>query len=310
VKAIFWGLVAIDVLGVAVIFLLGLAAAGSSRTSTAQVALVLLALPLLVLAAAVLLFLKAGSMPLRLLAVVVAAAPLAIAFSARAIAQVEFRSSLNDAGEMTYYRAGPYRDLAQAITRGEATVVESLAKQVEINRPGTAGMTLLGLSMRRLRADPQQLEVIRVLLAAGADPNQEAQSEFPLSVALQVSGKSGPEPVRLLLDAGANPNLADDFGSPVYFAATGVSAGLDALSLVIDRGADVNAVARNGTTALFHASMTRNWRAALMLLERGADWTLGKSVNGLDFPSLVESYATLPDENGLGEVRAFLRARR
>jgi hypothetical protein len=309
VKIIFWSLVAVDLLGVGLIFLLGLAAAGSSRTSTLQVAVVLLVLPVTLLSVAVLVFVKAGSAPMRLLAFLIAATPLAAAFSARAIAQIQFRTSLNAAGEMTFYRAGPLREMAEAISRNDSATVAALATKVEINRTGSAGMTLLGIAMRQLRRTPKQQEVLRILLDAGANPNQEAQSELPLSVAIQVSGEAGPGPVRLLLDAGANPNLADSFGSPVYFVATGVSADLEALALLIDRGADINAVTRAGTTALFSAAMTRNWPAALLLLRRGADWKVGKSANGLDFRTLVESQANLPDESGLAEVRDFLRQR-
>src|SRR5829696_66918 len=60
-RVAFWGLVALDLLGILLLFVLGLAAAGSSRTSPVQVALVLLVLPSIPLVASVVLFVRATS---------------------------------------------------------------------------------------------------------------------------------------------------------------------------------------------------------------------------------------------------------
>lgn len=308
-KIVFWGLVVVDALGIALFFLLGLAAAGSSRTSPLQVALVLLVLPASLLAGAVVLFLKAGSPGLRLLAILVAATPLAVAISARTIAQIQYNSSTNAAGEMTFFRAGPMREISEAITRNDTGTVSALVRKVDVNRAGLDGMSLLGLAMRQLRETPDRQQVLRLLLEAGANPNHAAQYELPLSVAIQLAGRAGPAPVRLLLDAGANPNLPDSFGQPVYFSATGQSAGSETLVMLLDRGADANAMTANGGTSLFAAATTRNWKAALLLLQRGADWKQGKSVNGLDFMSLVESYAGQADDSELAAVLQFIRQR-
>jgi hypothetical protein len=47
----------------------------------------------------------------------------------------------------------------------------------------------------------------------------------------------------------------------------------------------------NESTALFNAANVRNWKAALLLLQRGADWRPGRSVNGVSFKELIDSYA-------------------
>jgi multisubunit Na+/H+ antiporter MnhF subunit len=75
-RVVFWGLVAVDLLGILLLFVLGLAAAGSSKTSPAQVALVLLILPCITLVAAVAFFIRATSPVGRLVALLLAAAPL------------------------------------------------------------------------------------------------------------------------------------------------------------------------------------------------------------------------------------------
>jgi len=89
-RLVFWGLVALDLLGILLLFVLGLAAAGSSRTSSVQVTLLLLVLPGIPLAAAVVLFLRSTSPVGRVVALLLAAAPLLIVVSARAITEVSF----------------------------------------------------------------------------------------------------------------------------------------------------------------------------------------------------------------------------
>jgi hypothetical protein len=287
----FWGLVALDLLGVLLLFVLGLAAAGSSKTSPMQVALMLLVLPCIAIAAAVALFVRSASPAGRFVALLLAAAPVLILFSARAMALVQLRANTNARGEMTFFRSGPMRDIAEAIARNDSSTVASLVPKVDVNATGFMDVTLLVLAARQLRQTPERHEILRVLLAAGADPNKGAEDELPLAIAIRQSGKAGTEPVKLLLDAGANPNLTTSFGEPVYFAAVGQSAPFEALALLLDRGADVNAMKRNGPTALFEAANARNWKAALLLLQRGADWRLGRSVNGLPFKDLIDGYA-------------------
>ena len=308
IRVVFWGLVALDVLGVMILFLLGLAAAGSARTNPLQVTLLLLVLPCIPLALSVVLFVRATSPGWRALALLVAAAPLVIAVSARAIAEVQLRANTNEQGELTFFRSGPMREIAEAIARNDSSTVAALTKTVDVNRTGMSDMTLLILAMRQLRRTPEEQAVLRLLLEAKADPNKEAQYELPLAIAIQLANKTGPGPVKLLLDAGANPNLASSFGVPVYFAATGQSSNLETLTMLLDRGADVNAMSPKGETVLFAAAMTRNWKAALLLLERGADWKQGKSVDGLPFRNLIDSYAgSQGNDADFAAVRRFLQ---
>ncbi len=291
IKLIFWGLVVLDLLGVLLWFALGLAAAGSAGTSPLRVALFILVVPVLLLGLAILLFLRGGAPGWRLLAVLLAAAPLVILVSLRLVAERQFRGATNDQGELTFFRAGPMRELAEAIARNDVGAVTALVATVDVNQAGLSGMTPLMLAMRQLRQTPDRQEVLQALLRAGAAPGIGAQSELPLAVAIQLAAKAGQGPVTALLDAGADPNQRTEFGEPVFFQATGHSASAELLGMLLDRGADPNLVGRNGQTALFSAAATRNWKVALLLLERGADWTRGRSANGLSFHALVDSYA-------------------
>lgn len=310
-KLAFWALVAIDALGIGLLFLLGLAAAGSTKSNPLQVALVLLVLPGIPLLGAVLLFTRTTSSSLRLLALLLAAAPLLIAVAARTAAQVNLAQSLNEDGEMTWYRSGPLREIAEAILRNDAATVARLAPTVDVNKKGAAGMTLLVLALRQLDEHPQDLAVLEALMTGKPDPNLAGQYEHPLELAIGSSGASGVKPVLWLLDAGAKPNLENNFGDPVFFLATGVAASPDVLPLLIARGADINTLSRQGETLLISAAMMRRWKTALVLLQNGADPSLGRNVSGLTFPQIVDSEGGHDDPDGSrAAVNHFLQQRR
>jgi hypothetical protein len=318
VKVIYWGFVALDIAGLLLWFVLGLAAAGSSKTSPALVALYLLILPAIPLVVSMFVFMRSTSTLWRSIAFILAAAPLVILVSMQVFARAQFLANSNEAGDLTFFRAGPMRELVEAINRNDAAAVATLAPTVDVNRSGLADMTPLVAALRQLRETPEQQDVLKALIKAGADPNKGTATEIPLEMAMQVSDKAGPEPVRLLLEAGANPNQKNAFGTPIYFSASGLGTHVDVLTLVLDHGADLKAVDPKGETALIYASTTPNWKAALVLLRRGADWKQGRSFGGLTFAEVAEKYARekkdgampwLPAnaDDGIDAVLEFLR---
>src|SRR5678815_5887851 len=131
-RLVFWGLVALDLLGILLLFVLGLAAADSSRTSPLQVTLFLLVLPCIPLAAAVVVFLRSTSPMGRVVALLLVAAPLAVLVSTKAIADVQLRANSNERGELTFFRVGPMREIAEAIARNDSRTVASLVSTVDV----------------------------------------------------------------------------------------------------------------------------------------------------------------------------------
>ena len=85
--------------------------------------------------------------------------------------------------------------------------------------------------------------------------------------------------MRLLLEHGADPNLTTrSYTSALMFAVAGRNRGteqdlLDAITLCLDHGADVNAFDTNGATALFMA-VPRGDNVIKLLVERGAELDL------------------------------------
>ncbi len=306
-KAIFWVFVALDTMGLLLLFVLGLAAAKPSGTNPMSVVLYLLILPGLPLVASVVLFVRSHARAWRVAAFVLVALPPVLGAGMVAFSRVQFLANSNEQGELTFFRAGPMRDIVEAIRRNDAPAVAALVPQVDVNAAGMDGMTLLISALRQLRITPDRQDVLAVLLEAGADPNQGTEYEVPLEMALQIADETGPGPVKLLLDAGADPNRAAPMGLPIYFTAAGHSGSTEILTMLLDHGADLNVTGRKGERLLFYAADARNWNVVLMLLERGVDWRQGRSFNGKSFKSMLEANAGWAGgDPGFADVMQYL----
>jgi ankyrin repeat protein len=86
------------------------------------------------------------------------------------------------------------------------------------------------------------------------------------------------EMVSLLLTAGADPNVAGNHrgGRPLHYAARGNPAGdskrqVETIRTLLDAGADIHAVDKNGATPLHKAVRSRCAAAVECLLDAGAD---------------------------------------
>ena len=306
---LFWLVILLNLAVIGLWFVLGLAAAPSSHTNPLQVVGIAL-VPVILLAVLAFVFHRSTAPLWRIAATLIAAAP-ALWFTITLLADKAQIAAVSDAsGQLTFFPPGPARDIALAIQKNEAATVATLLSQVKVNDPGYEGMTLLTLAMRQLRSHPQEHEILRLLLKAGANPNIAPGNldDLPLTTALQLASKSGPEPVNLLLAAGANPNATSAFGTPAYFNAIGPpSQSPDLLPVLLERGADVQAKDKQGHSALHRAVTIPNWKAALLLLQRGADWKQVRSLQGQSFQEIVASRKTThPGEPGLAEVAQFL----
>ena len=123
------------------------------------------------------------------------------------------------------------------------------------------------------------LEIAALLLAHGADLNAATfapvrkNKSLPAALSDTVTGKTALcaaveakslSMARFLLDAGADPNQ----GNPLLAAACAKS---DLLTLLYQRGANVNQANRHGETPLICAACSKNADAVSLLLQWGAD---------------------------------------
>lgn len=151
-KILFWLLIAADTLVLGMFFVLGLAAATSTKQSGFAVATSLpFALPALVLIAAILLFTRSPSAVGRGAGLLLAAAPALLLIWMRGTASLAMRQNSNRSGEIAHFRAGPLREIADAIKINSDSTVARLAPAVDVNTRGFMDVTLLMLALRHTR---------------------------------------------------------------------------------------------------------------------------------------------------------------
>src|SRR5512145_3028533 len=111
------------------------------------------------------------------------------------------------------------------------------------------------------------LEAVRTLIASGADV--KASSAAGLA-ALHFAADDLTK-TRMLLDTGADANAVTQLGRTPLIVAASTSDSADVVRLLLSRGAHLDAADGQKTTALIAAANADNREAADLLLARGAD---------------------------------------
>jgi ankyrin repeat protein len=161
-----------------------------------------------------------------------------------------------------------------AAAYGHADVMKVLlARGADVNKRGLNGRSPLVAAVTGVGVETdleQRLEVARILIAAGADVNarEPASGLTPLFYAAGLSTTHSEQMTQLLLAHGADVRAVAMQGTPLLAAAAG-SGDRTAVQLLLDRGADVNAADRDGT-ALTSAAYGGYLEVISLLLDRGA----------------------------------------
>lgn len=111
-------------------------------------------------------------------------------------------------------------------------------------------------------------EMTRLLLIEGADPNFKCgfQRETALSKVIQFGERVNCEPIaEILLKAGTDPNIWSEDNKYTPLMAAVVQGNLNVMELLINRGADIEIIARNGYSASRYAKENGNEIAWKML---------------------------------------------
>ena len=167
------------------------------------------------------------------------------------------------------------------------------------NRPAADGMTpLVAAAMR------DHVPSIKVLLENGADVEQPGLQGFrPLALAI---AESKYEAAKALIEGGADLSVASGANglTPLMLIAgqTGPAEGArflpgstrpsDIAKALVERGADVNAQAKNGVTALMVAATHNSAPMIGLLMDAGADPAL-KNAQGLTASEMAEKNGNL-----------------
>ncbi len=161
--------------------------------------------------------------------------------------------------------------------------------------PGFAGghTDVIGATPFLLASAAADMEMMRLLLAAGADPKVPTKSNMTAIAAAtgvnRVQGESNVteaqafEVVKFLIELGVDPKPAVSTGENAMFGAA-YRGWNSVVQLLADHGTDVNAISKSGTTPWRAASgqgdrlggVLFNTETAALLVKLGADPTLGK----------------------------------
>lgn len=192
-------------------------------------------------------------------------------------------------------------DLHQAIIAKDKETVKSLIKKVDVNAQGAYGITALHHAVFTAFSWPElSLELVKLLLDNGADPNIEADGKTPLQHAImsgnlelikllfpltkkasEVFEKIGfqflPQAIRsnkldivkFLLDQGVAPYLEEAEEQPFFVAA--FLGRLEMIRAMILKIKDINCRDILRQTALHKVAKSKNVEIAQILLDHGAD---------------------------------------
>jgi hypothetical protein len=298
----FWAFVAIDSALFLILVVLGLATGGSHDGGREMSLIFFVIIPAIVIGGAVMLFLKTESSFWRVVALIIVAGPgLLIAGTRLRSAAIDYQVRQTSEGS-GYFSGRDLKRAGAAVVQRDVATLAALDKRVDVNTKGRHGMTLMELAVSQAfdtstRANGSTpLDVIRALLAKGADPNEGLQTATKL-----------PDTTVLvtLLNAGAKPGFATDQG-PVALQWLNVMPLANFVSL-LDHGMDVNLSDASGTPLIVAAAESDRWNFVLLLMDRGAD-TSGPAVRlGELVQSRIESTSERPAEMKADIARAKTR---
>jgi ankyrin len=197
--------------------------------------------------------------------------PLAARFGTTEEAQ-----AILDAGADVNARGGYYETALQAVcdrpiqSSAHATVDLLLEKGADVNITGGACYSALFAA-----AGIGDMNNIARLLENGADIHHSDILEangIPAKVtALGIAAaRNQKDAAEALLHAGADPSCYTSYGYPALMVVSSSWTGLEIFSALIEAGADVNAEAVDGGTALHEAACTGSFSKVCRLLEAGA----------------------------------------
>lgn len=165
-----------------------------------------------------------------------------------------------------FLRSGLEPDLPEAAALGDtARLTHLLGPEPAIARERANGRSADGWPLLHLAAAFADLPTVRLLLDAGAEVSQVAQTPMrnqALHAALALS--KNPESIRLLLERGADVNAVQTAGyRPLHEAAAAGRA--DLVQLLLDAGADRTVRCDRGKTAADYATERGHTQVAAML---------------------------------------------
>lgn len=178
----------------------------------------------------------------------------------------------------SFAEAGSYDDFFVAIIRDDASTVRSLLERgIDPNSRDPKGQPALSVAIRR--ESPRAFAT----LLARADVDVNALNSAGESALMLAAIAGDLMACQQLLERGAQ--VSQPGWAPIHYAASGPETRV--VRLLLDHGAEIDAAASNGTTALMLAAQTGPETTVELLLARGAD-TRRRNLRGLQAIDFAE----------------------
>ncbi|KAE8151915.1 ankyrin repeat-containing domain protein [Aspergillus avenaceus] len=158
------------------------------------------------------------------------------------------------------FYVGDSNPILAAVGRGHTAVVKYL---LTLDVDLSVGLDILGYTPLVLAAGEGHTEIVKVLMQHGIDPN-DVSDGTPL---IHAAREGRVEAARALLDGGANMHLD---GNPVMLGAIDKN-DPTMVNLLLDYGSYIECEDNFGQTPLSYAAEWGSWKAAEVLLRRGAN---------------------------------------
>ena len=193
------------------------------------------------------------------------------------------RKKVTEPAPYVYFPEKQEQEMAAAIYNGNRDSVRLLIRKgIDLNKPGSGGMTYLFYAMQMIDYD-----MVKLLLENGADPN--VHSEFYRNPELHKKGKSDildeETPLeysglgafdikfmKLLIEHGANVNDTTII-SPLSTSCSVQRQGREKIRYLVEHGADIN---YGSTPIIGEQALVYDWDFVLFLMDLGADPMAGK----------------------------------
>ena len=264
---LFWTAVAFDAALLVILLVLTLSGSGPADGGREMALFFSIIVPAVIVGGGVLLFLSSGSRSARAVALIIVASPgILLAATRVRSAAIDYQVRRNAEGS-GYFSGRELKRAAAAVVRRDVSALRALPKPFDANAKGTRGMTLMELAVTQAWESPAaasgtaaSLEVVRELLALGADPNAG------LAIATKLPDAAV---LTTLLDAGAQPGFAGDHG-PVVFEWLSVMP-LANFKALLDRHLNPDITDAYGAPLAVALAEQDRWDCVWLLLDRGAD---------------------------------------
>ncbi|TWC61955.1 ankyrin repeat protein [Herbaspirillum sp. SJZ099] len=184
-----------------------------------------------------------------------------------------------------YFGETAEAELATAAAKGDVGEVSRLVSVgANVNAAGDKNMTPLMWAF-----SAQNVEGMRALLEAGADPNQRFGPEKNIHPVWMAATMDKPDRLKVLLEFKGDPNAT---GGGAYFNALMQAVKYpENIKLLVQAGADVNATDGIGDTVALAAANLAQFDTLIYLLEHGYRYNLpliAWEVNDLPLSSEIE----------------------